>query len=111
MDNTIIIILLTFYKKDIPKVLKHHSLLLTHSELFLCTVLDASIEKGVWENKQKTSHGITQHEKVKKNIMFQAFMCPHCNKSVNYYDYYWMVCELAEVGIILASTYMIIKKT
>ena len=94
-----------------PKVLRHPSLLLAHSELFLCTVLDTSIEKGVWENKQKTSHGITQHEEVKnKIIMFEAFMCPHRNKSVNYYDYCWMVSELAEVGIIVASTHMIIKK-
>ena len=85
-------------------------LLLAHSELLLCAVLDTGIEKGVWENKQKTSHGITQHEKVKK-VMFQAFMCPHCNKSVNYYDYCWIVSELAEAGIILASTYMVIKKT
>ena len=104
MDNTI------FYLQDVPKVLKHHFLLLAHSERFLCTVLDTSIEKGVWENKQKTSHGITQHEKVKK-IVFEAFMCSHHNKSVSYYDYCWMVSELAEVGIILASTYMIIKKT
>ena len=100
------------YKQDVPKVLKHHFLLLAHSELFLCTVLDTSIEKGVWENKQKTSHGITQHEEVKKKIIvFEAFMCPRRNKSVNYYNYCWMVSELAEVGIILASTYMVIKKT
>ena len=70
------------YKQDVPKVLKHHFLLLAHSELFLCTVLDTSIEKGVWENKQKTSHGITQHEKVKK-IVFEAFICSHHNRSVN----------------------------
>ena len=37
-------------------------------------------------------------------------MCPHCDKSVNYYDYCWMVSELAEVGIILASTYVITKE-